>query len=527
MKKILFRFFMICLIVTIGLAFVISFLDKEISSKENYAYMDTITKGKFISLDKFLKNYPVSEWNDVLKKIKPKEASAIYVVPVNSLSLSKRQLEKLLNNEIVTIFDKSNTFYPAIIYKLTSDRQYVYQEFLNFSLMQRAQRYFGWPPYLIAKELGKIPAKQWPDYIQTLSAQYGFDIKIMNIEDTRLNENEKNQLLSKAWVVSFPENSDQIIKHIYVPVNKERVLRFGPMHYVTVGVYGKYVVFTAALIAIEFIVFILALLYFRTLDKLKILASDFSKGNFDSNISVGSSSSLYPLFENLKSMGYKIEKLITSHKELTHAVSHELRTPLSRMRFSLELLRQECNKDEMNKHLNSIDENIHELDELIEEMLSYAKLDRHFPHLEFQCLDMRDILLEAIEKFEKSFDRKKIITHVNINMPVMVSVNRRYMDRCLQNLLQNAGKHARSLIDVSFIQCGNNLFEISIEDDGSGVLEEDRERIFEPFFQKQNNSSGFGLGLAIVKKIVDIHGWQIQVTNSKLGGAKFSLLFFN
>ena len=148
MIKMLFRFFLLCILFTIILAVFISYLDKKISSKENYAYMNTITHGKFILLDRFLRSYPVTEWETILNQIRPKNASTIHVIPLKDLSLNKNQLQQLIQNKIVTVFDKSNTFYPAVVYKKTSNPNYVYQEFLNFSLSQRANQYFGWSPFI-------------------------------------------------------------------------------------------------------------------------------------------------------------------------------------------------------------------------------------------------------------------------------------------------------------------------------------------------------------------------------------------
>ncbi len=376
-----------------------------------------------------------------------------------------------------------------------------------------------------------IPPERWASYTKKLSEQYGFNVELLDVNQLKLSDDQKKQLIENDWVVSLPKSSDQIIERLYAPIGKQKVLQFGPMQYIFIGVYAKYFIFTAALVAIEFIIFILALLFFRTLEKLKILADDYSKGNFDSTVQISSTSILYSLFSDLKSMGKKIKSLITSHKELTHAVSHELRTPLSRLRFSVELASQSSDINEIKNRLNSVENDVEELEKLISEMLNYAKLNQPIPQLKFEKIELSQLILSAIEKFKKSENNIRFITNISLkDKHYFVNANRAYIERCLQNLLQNAEKFARSTIEVTLKKGNEGYYQLSIEDDGPGIPIEDRTRIFEPFVQLsnqiKNSSAGFGLGLAIVKKIIDIHYWNIQVADSKMGGTKI-ILFFN
>ena len=109
-----------------------------------------------------------------------------------------------------------------------------------------------------------------------------------------------------------------------------------------------------------------------------------------------------------------------------------------------------------------------------------------------------------------------------------ISAVSRYFRRAVLNLLTNAVRHARERIRVS---CGreDGTICLYVDDDGPGVPEEAREKVFEPFFRLDESRTagegGVGLGLAIVQRIMVSLGGTARVTDSPLGGARFTLVF--
>jgi len=98
------------------------------------------------------------------------------------------------------------------------------------------------------------------------------------------------------------------------------------------------------------------------------------------------------------------------------------------------------------------------------------------------------------------------------------------METVLRNLLYNAIRHANRHIRVTFAVVAQQRYRLCVEDDGPGIAEADRERVFGSFVQlgrPTGQKSGFGLGLAIVKRIVEWHGGSAHVEPSALGGARF------
>ena len=100
------------------------------------------------------------------------------------------------------------------------------------------------------------------------------------------------------------------------------------------------------------------------------------------------------------------------------------------------------------------------------------------------------------------------------------------MIRALNNLLSNACRYARSQIDIT-LTTKNTTCLLTVEDDGPGIPTQDQQRLFQPFAQQENkardNSCGHGLGLAIVQQIACWHKGEAKITDSALGGVKFTL----
>lgn len=107
-----------------------------------------------------------------------------------------------------------------------------------------------------------------------------------------------------------------------------------------------------------------------------------------------------------------------------------------------------------------------------------------------------------------------------------LSADRALLRRAVQNLLGNALRHAHSRVVVQLREAPGGV-RIAVEDDGPGVPESQRERIFEPFSRldetRSKSSGGYGLGLAIVRRIAERHGGRIACGAAALGGARFEL----
>ena len=229
-------------------------------------------------------------------------------------------------------------------------------------------------------------------------------------------------------------------------------------------------------------------------------------------------------------MADHIQHLLGLQKEMIRGVSHELRTPLARLRFGLDLVADATSDDDRQTRLDGMDHDIQELDNLVDEFLTYAHLEQGLPKLNLKRHDVNKVVAQVVAEHLRQ-QGKISIEHIPCNVlnpRRFVEIDRRYMHRAIQNLVGNACRYADSQIQVRFSSTQNTC-RIDVDDDGPGIPEADWERVFSVFSRlddsRTRKSGGYGLGLSIVKRIMYWHGGLALVSNSPLGGARFSLVW--
>ena len=262
----------------------------------------------------------------------------------------------------------------------------------------------------------------------------------------------------------------------------------------------------------------------RKLQLIQVGVNEVSKGNLDIKVQVIGQDEIARLSATFNAMTAHIKRLIESQRELTRAVSHELRTPVARIRFAVDMLADTDDEDSRFMQRDYIDEDIESLNGLIDEILTYAKLEEGSPKLDLEPVNLRE-LLEQIERETNALGKPiKIVTNLP-NAKVTAVADRRYLHRVIQNLAGNALRYAESTIIISAGVKKGNAF-VSVEDDGHGIPEADREKVFIPFSRLDDSrtraSGGYGLGLSIVSRIAFWFNGSMKVGESReLGGARF------
>lgn len=222
----------------------------------------------------------------------------------------------------------------------------------------------------------------------------------------------------------------------------------------------------------------------------------------------------------------RIETLMNSHKALLANASHELRSPLARIRMSLELL----GTDVASPHRIEISRSIHELDQLIDEILLASRLDARRSSTEpFEALDLTGLAAEECARVHAELSAElKTGPHLDATgHSLVVQGSPRLLRRLIRNLLENARRYSTGEVSLVLSQVGTGseaLAVITINDRGPGVPPAQRERIFEPFYRLPGASEregGVGLGLALVKSICERHGGSVRCEARAGGGASF------
>ncbi|GGX94511.1 two-component sensor histidine kinase [Litchfieldella qijiaojingensis] len=263
--------------------------------------------------------------------------------------------------------------------------------------------------------------------------------------------------------------------------------------------------------------------------RLELAATRIAGGHLDTRVKVESGDFLGRLGMAFNGMAAQVQSLLRAQQEMIRAVSHELRTPVARIRFAVQMVEDMTDEEPVRRQLSGIDSDIEELDGLIDEILTYARLGGDHGHgmvLETEMVDCRAMAARVVEALAPLHGHLELSIVPGDDVEVMAEP--RYLQRALQNLVANACRHAESRVQIR-LHGESRAIRLDVEDDGPGVPETDRMEIFKPFARLDNSrtrrSGGYGLGLSIVHKIMAWHGGSVMVDDSEaLGGARFSLL---
>ncbi len=378
--------------------------------------------------------------------------------------------------------------------------------------------------YVIETELNRTPIEQWSQVVKTMQPHFDFPLAVSPIESLSPQKVNRSVLAEDDVVVLFEDKLSILHQRLG---HTNMVLTMGPIPAFSFNKFRLNIIFSLV-IAGFFSIFalIVAWPYANKLRRISIAAEAFGKGRFDARADLPQRSSLSHLANAFNGMAARIQELIRSHKELTHAVSHELRTPLARLRFSMEMIASADEAGRRARHLEGMRRDVDELDLLVSELLTYAKLDKSYrPQMEEVQLGpwMSDLaaVLDA--------DNSKAAIECRISSPdpkVPLRVNPRFLERALRNLVLNAVRYTNSRIHITLETVGDHAI-IHVDDDGPGIPRADRQRIFEPFVQLDDPGDtdlpGYGLGLAIVHRVAKWHEGSVTVSEAPIGGARLSL----
>jgi two-component system OmpR family sensor kinase len=262
----------------------------------------------------------------------------------------------------------------------------------------------------------------------------------------------------------------------------------------------------------------------RDLRALEHSTGKFGDRNWSFDARIAPRSPVYPLAAAFRRMAARIDGLISSHKDMSNALSHEIKTPLARMRFEIELARGAADPEAVLRHLDHLNKDVSELNAFVTATLEYAVLERAEVALNIAPHDFLAMVPAVTDSVKRGAPPALTITCEVDAAATAVVCDAHLIETVLRNLLYNAFRHAARQVRVSFTCGAQQQYRLCVEDDGPGIPEADRERVFASFVQlgrPAGEKTGFGLGLAIVKRIVEWHGGSARAERSELGGARF------
>ena len=452
----------------------------------------------------------------------------IYYVKADKVDLTRAENKRLEERKAVVRWD-AQTSVAYIIIGLKDDASHL----LYIKAENITERQMKALPVFVLDYLVYYPGQE-KEYLERIQHYFSYPMEIVNVQSLPLDSEQIGRLRLDHSIILYRDSATvrgttiSIVSPI--PSSTSEVLVMGPvplfnwmpfqlaagitllcLFVLSLGVYGLLVPMQRKLHAVNY-----------ALRKMKT-------GDMSIRLPVESTDEVGSLASSYNSMSDHIQRLIESQRELMRAVSHELRTPVARIRFGMEMLADEDDYEYRQQQVEQIDKDIEALTTLIDEIMTYAKLEQGTPSLDFEQI----ILFEVLDQVLIETEALKTGKTLELQAPPLnleVDAERRYLHRVVQNLVGNAVRYCDHHVLISGGLNDEGMAYICVEDDGPGIPEEERSRIFEAFSRLDNSrtraSGGYGLGLSIVSRIAYWFGGSVTIDDSpELGGARFTMVW--
>jgi two-component system OmpR family sensor kinase len=418
---------------------------------------------------------------------------------------------------LVTIVSYSAAIYlvPDLVIKVFQERFVTY----NLDYSRGLQT-------LIVKQFHAVPEAQWPALAAEMDKAFDpLRIVLSRNDDDGLTLAEQQRLQRGENVVRIGDWGWRTLT--VTPLNPHTVVQMvvppDPMD-VDLLYWSINVLIGATLLAC---LLLWLRPHWRDLERLKGTAERFGKGHLSERTEIPAHSNIGNLANVFDTMAGDIENLLNQQRDLLNAVSHELRTPLTRLDFGLALALSDDLPAASRERLQGLVAHIRELDELVLELLSYSRLQNPARVPEQVEVALDEFIDSILGSVDEELDSPDIVIDVLLHGQLeRFSLDPRLTARALQNLLRNAMRYCETHIQIGLQVCAKGC-EIWVDDDGIGIPDDERERIFEPFYRldrsRDRSTGGFGLGLAISRRALEAQGGTLTVGASPLGGARFRL----
>ena len=347
-----------------------------------------------------------------------------------------------------------------------------------------------------------------------------FPIQVQIVAPSEVPNEAQERMIQSETSIAFYGSGERWYSGIELD-STNHILRFGPFPSFENNE-QKTATTTLALVLLPAAIAIALLLrpVALQLRRVENAAEAIAGGDLAARVDEKRMKSAKPLAQSFNHMASRTESLVRTQRELLQAVSHELRTPLARMRFAIDLIADAESDEERAKRLESLDQSTEELNGLVGELLSYVRMETAELTLDPELIALGDALQIILPKIASLYPDVSINERIGQADDACVWADRRGFHRALGNLVSNAGRHAKGKVEVR-AKSVNGAMIIDVDDDGTGIAAEDRQRVFEPFVRlNQTTGHGVGLGLSLVHRIVHQNGGTVEVLDSPLGGCR-------
>jgi signal transduction histidine kinase len=327
---------------------------------------------------------------------------------------------------------------------------------------------------------------------------------------------------SSYFVEAIPMDfSDNTKGHVIMlaPYGKE-------MRFVEGFLLGVPLIFIISFIAVNAIMaYLFTKRMLRPVEQLKAAATEISSGNLDCEIAEEGDEEIKELCRDFEAMRIQLKDSIRlqmlyddNRKMLLSSISHDLKTPITSIKGYVEgILDGVANTpDKLQEYLTTIYSKTEQVDEMIDDLLLYSKLDLKQIPYNFERTDIlnyfKDCVSESINELTKANIKIELINNIQISRQVLL--DRMRMKRVIVNIIDNCRKYMdkeQGRLTISLRDTESSII-IEMRDNGRGIDKKDAKKIFDRFYRAdtaRTGTEGSGLGLAIAKQIVEGHGGRI------------------
>ncbi|QKQ70724.1 sensor histidine kinase BfmS [Acinetobacter sp. 10FS3-1] len=448
----------------------------------------------------------------------------IYYIEASKVDVTRAEARRLAERKAVVRWDAKTSVAYIVVALQDDPEHYLYIKADNIT-----ERQMKALPVFILDYLVYYPGQE-KEYLERIQSYFSYPISIETVQALPLDSEQIGRLRLDHSIILYRDSASirgttiSIVSPI--PGSTSEVLVMGPVPLFNWMPFQLAAGITLlSLFVLSLGVYGLLVPMQRKLREVNYALNKMKSGNMSLRLPIEGNDEMATLASSYNNMSDHIQRLIEAQRELMRAVSHELRTPVARIRFAVEMMADEDDYDYRLQQVEQIDKDIEALNTLIDEIMTYAKLEQGMPSIEFEHVDLYEVLNQVAVETE-ALKTGKVIELQAMSDDIVVEAERRYLHRVIQNLVGNAVRYCDSRILLSGGLDAEGQAYICIEDDGPGIPEIDRARIFEAFARLDDSrtraSGGYGLGLSIVSRIAYWFGGSIEVDQSpKLGGARF------
>ncbi len=523
MLRIFLPLYLILAVFFISFAIATQYLPEILLSDRLNQSAEKMTRGTFYLVEQELKGLSPVQQEKVLADLQTHFKYPIHLLGMDDRHMNDNMREHLRAGKVTYLEDDDDNIFN--IFKKMQSSDTVIALYFSDSQWELDHREAVGTYYLIKKRLLNYPQDEWLNIIDELQMHFGVPIRLTLMAGIQLKGKEQQRYFNNGKIIALDHESNQW-RFIGKLEGSDYALIIGPIEQAITFFALLSILFFSLTLLLAIALFLWFRPLWQSINELSRTADEFGSGQLKTRAHIKQSAILGNLANQFNTMADRLDGLISGHRELTNAVSHELRTPIARMRFGLDML-EEADDVAKQRFMSGLSSDVDDLESLVNELLHYARFEKSNPMDEQQMIAIVPWLEDVVDNAKGYAKGLKMTCHIqDISKNTSVQFSPRYMARATHNLLRNACKYGNKDIRITLELKEEHVF-IHVDDDGQGIPEKERQRIFEAFTRldksRDKQTGGHGLGLAITQKIMLAHKGAVSVTDSSSGGARFTL----